>query len=235
MHGIASENFIYVAAGNWPRDTLSYFSYQGEGDPFAREYQYTTAYDQLLEFEPGSSEGTVFIVQSEPKAGIEALDILQKRFPAAELDQIRRPDDDRLIANVLRVPPGGGAGADFTAYAEPGASQRDLVRRGELLDIAGALAEFERRTGRFPDTGGVIAVGCASGAIGELCQFQDELGVETLADVRERPFTYGYWYQSDGTTFTLYAAFELPILQDESCRTAGPALIAEPHVFCMQG
>ncbi|MCH8162033.1 MAG: glycosyltransferase family 39 protein, partial [Chloroflexi bacterium] len=207
MHGIAGENIIYVAAGNWPRDTLTYFSYQGEGDPFAREYQYTTEYDQLLQFEPGSSEGTVFIVQSEPQEGIEALNVLQERFPAAELDHIWRPDDDRLIANVLIVPPGGGAAADFTAYAEPGASQRDLVRRQELLDIAGALAEFERLTGRFPDTGGVIAVGCAGGAIGELCRFQDELGVETLADARGRPFTYGYWYQSDGATFTLYAAF----------------------------
>ena len=126
-------------------------------------------------------------------------------------------------------------GADFTAYAEPGAAERDLARRGDLLRIAAALAEFERLTGRFPSTGGVIAVGCASGTIGELCQFQDELGVETLADVRGGAFRWGYWYQSDGATFTLYAAFELPILQDESCRTAGPALIAEPHVFCMQG
>lgn len=235
MHGMAAENTIFVAAGNWPRDTLSYFSYQGEGDPFTLEYEYTTEYDQLLQFQPGSSEGTVFIVQSEPKAGTEALDTLQERFPAAELEQIRRPADDRLIANVLLVPPGGGVGADFTAYTEPGASERDLGRRRDLLSIAAALAEFERLTGRFPSTGGVIAVGCASGTIGVLCQFQDELGVETLADVRGRPFRWGYWYQSDGATFTLYATFELPILREESCRTQDPILIAEPHVFCMHG
>ena len=236
MHGIAGENAIYVAAGNWPRDTLTYFSYQGEGDPFAREYQYTTEYDQLLRFELSSSEGIAFIVQSEPRAANEAFDTLQERFPAAERDYIwSRNDADDLIANVLLVPPGGGRGADFTAYAEPGASQRDLVRRQDLLDIAGALAEFERLTGRFPDTGGVIAVGCAGGAIGELCRFQDELGVETLADARGRPFTYGYWYQSDGATFTLYAAFELPILQEESCRIPEPTLSDEPHVFCMHG
>ncbi len=235
MHDIAGENAIYVAAGNWPRDTLTYFSYQGEGDPFALEYQYTTDYDQLLRFEPGSSEGTAFIIQSEPKEGIEALDVLQERFPAAELDHIWRPTDDRLIANVLFVPPGGGPGADFTAYAEPGATERDLVRRQELLDITGALGEFERSTGGFPSTGGLIAVGCANGAIGALCQFQDELGAETLADARARPFRWGYWYQSDGASFTIFAAFELPILQDESCRTTDPILMAEPHVFCMHG
>ena len=142
---------------------------------------------------------------------------------------------DRLLLVADYLSQTGGAAADFTAYAEPGASQRDLVRRGELLDIAGALAEFERVTGRFPSTGGVTAVGSANGAIGVLCQFQDELGVETVADVRERPFTYGYWYQSDGTTFTLYAAFELPILQDESCRAPESTLSDEPHVFCMHG
>ena len=68
-----------------------------------------------------------------------------------------------------------------------------------------------------------------------LCQFQDDLGVETLADARGRPFRYGYWYKSDGATFTLYAAFELPILQDESCRAPESTLSDEPHVFCMHG
>ena len=78
-------------------------------------------------------------------------------------------------------------------------------------------------------------MGCASGTIGELCQFQDELGVETLADVRGGPVRWGYWYESDGTSFAIYAAFELPILQEESCRTQDPILIAEPHVYCIRG
>ncbi len=78
-------------------------------------------------------------------------------------------------------------------------------------------------------------MGCVRESIGELCQFQDNLGAETLADARGRPFRYGYWYQSDGATFTLYAAFKLPISQEESCRTTDPTLITEPHVFCIHG
>ena len=151
IHEVAADNMVYAAAGDWAADTLTYLSYQGDGDPFVLEYQYSAGAGQLLSFQPASSRGTVFIIKDHP-AGINVVKNLRRRFPSAASDQIFLDDDaTKLIANVILVPAGGGEGADFSSYVEPGAEERDAQRRRDLLDIATVLAAYESRTGSAPD------------------------------------------------------------------------------------
>jgi len=234
IHRVASENAVYAASGDWAADTLTYLSYQGEGDPFLLEYRYTAGAGPILEYQPFSATGTVYIIKVHPQ-GVRVFERLQRRFPAASTDVILTNDNPpSVIANVVLVPPGGGAGADFSAYVEPGADQRDAQRRQDLQAIADALEAHAEEAGGYPTTDGYIEVGCVL-TEGPLCQFQDEVGPETFADPRGRPIRYGYWYTSDGNSFALYASLEEPIPQNETCTAADPVLAWEPSLFCVRG
>ncbi|MCH7580085.1 MAG: glycosyltransferase family 39 protein [Chloroflexi bacterium] len=235
IHDAAGENMVYAAAGDWAADTLTYLSYQGDGNPFVLEYRYTKVARELLTFQPASDRGTVFIIKDHP-AGTEVFDILRGRFPSATSDQIYLDDDAvTLIANVVQVPPGGGDGADFSAYVEPGAEERDATRRQDLSDIAAVLADYENRTGLLPTTDGSADVGCAYTALGQLCVFIGQLDPDTLADPRGRALRYGYWYESDGSSFTIYASLEIPLAPEEACITTDAFLALEPNLFCIRG
>lgn len=110
MHDIAPDYEIYAAAGNWPRDALTYLSYQGEGDPFARVYRYFTDATELLLIQPAPDRGMVFIIEAVPQ-NATVLDSLHGRFPGAVIDEIYYPDGSaNVIAHALRVPPSGGSG-----------------------------------------------------------------------------------------------------------------------------
>lgn len=234
IHDAAEENMVYAAAGNWAADTLTYLSYQGDGDPFILQYRYTKVARELLTFQPASDRGTVFIIKDHP-AGTEVFDILRERFPSATSDQILMDDAaGRLIANVVLVPAGGGEGADFSAYVAPGAEERDATRRQDLVDIAAVLVDYENRTGLLPTTGGSADIGCAYTGLGQLCIFNDQLDPETMADPRGRALRYGYWYESDGTSFTLYASLETPLAPEEACRTTDAFLASEPNLYCIR-
>ena len=109
MHDIAPENEIYAAAVNWPRDALTYLSYQGEGEPFAPVYRYFTDATQLLLIQPAPDRGTVFIIEAVPQ-NATVLNSLHRRFPSAVIDEIYYPDGSaNVIAHALRVPPNGGS------------------------------------------------------------------------------------------------------------------------------
>ena len=106
MQDIAGDHEIYAAAGNWPRDSLTYLSYQGDGDPFRREYTYFVDATQLLSVKPTVDTGTAFIIEATGGNAV-ILDTLRSRYPGAAVDIIRYPEgSSNVIAWVLRLPPG---------------------------------------------------------------------------------------------------------------------------------
>ena len=112
MRDIAGDYKIYAAAGNWPRDALTYLSYQGEGDPFTPVYTYFSDATELLAVELASDEGTALIIEAVPKNAV-IVETLSGRFPSAVIDSIYYPDgSSNIIAWVLRLPPDLGAGGD---------------------------------------------------------------------------------------------------------------------------
>jgi hypothetical protein len=107
MRDIASDHEIYAAAKNWPRDALTYLSYQGEGNPFAREYTYFVDANELLAIEPASDVGTAFIIEAGQQNDA-VVETIRSRFPGTIVDPIYYPDgSSNIIVRALLVPPGG--------------------------------------------------------------------------------------------------------------------------------
>lgn len=102
MKKIAPEYDIHAAAGNWPRDALTYLSYQGSGDPFKWVYTYTKNASEFLSRPLSKDKGTAFIVEAvnENRPVFEAL---TQRFESTKNDTIYY--NEKLIANVLLVQP----------------------------------------------------------------------------------------------------------------------------------
>ncbi|MEX0786468.1 MAG: glycosyltransferase family 39 protein [Dehalococcoidia bacterium] len=234
MHDLPGEYQIFAAAGNWPRDALTYISYQGEGDPFQPRYEYTNNASDLLGKPPAENVGTAFIIEAGNDDVVAAL---QERFPAATMEEIYYPDDTQnVIAYVLLVPPGGGEGAQTDAvFVATGGEERDDQRREALATIGAALTEYGERTGRFPDTADNVQTACVYVDLDALCVLQDELGLDIFIDPLGDPGRYGYWYSSNGLTFTIYSAFEGEVTAGETCTPTDAALAQRANLYCLRG
>ena len=102
---IADNYEVHLAAGNWPRNTLTYLSYGGEGDPFTWRYTYTQDASDLLGMAPAAQKGTAFIIEAVPN-NQTVIDELHRRYPDAEVHDIYYPDgSNKAIAVALLVPP----------------------------------------------------------------------------------------------------------------------------------
>lgn len=78
---------------------------------------------------------------------------------------------------------------------------RDQQRRADLEAVKGALETYRSRYGAYPPTGEVHS----------LCYFPADAGCklqEVLFPLPKDARNVGYWYQSDGTSFVLFASLE---------------------------
>ena len=251
---IADDYDVHVIAGNWPRNTLTYLSYGGEGDPFQCRYTYTSNAEELLAFPfastsgcpvgasrpPSQDRGTAWIIEAVSGYD-EAFGFLRTAYPTATRDQIHYPDgSETLLANVLLVPPGARATIDIPAAAtQPGASpvpgdaaERDAERRSELVLLAAALAKYKAESGSYPSSNSNVQSACVYEEIDVLCGFKAELGPGTFVDPFEDPHQYGYWYSSDGESFTLYALLEEAPAPEETCTISGD-LADRRNLYCL--
>ena len=232
MHDIPAGDAIYAAAGNWPRDSLTYLSYQGHGDPYKPRYDYTQDPGELLGVPVDQAKDTVFIIENAQN-GPTVVARLTKRYPTAAVDNIYYPSN-RVIATAITVPAGAKAVTDGgTPYIPPGGLERDATRRENLLQIVSALQQYRAEHGTYPETGGNPQTACAYEDLDKLCQFSDQLGIDTLKDPRKDTGKYGYWYSSDGTSFTLYASFEGPVKDEDTCAPPGD-LGRAANLYCLQ-
>ena len=233
MDRLTNDNQVYAAAGNWAGFTMTYFSYPGQGDPFVPAYRYYTNAEALLQIPPAADQGTVFIIAIKPYA-TAIKNTLAQRFPAATESVI--PSDDPSqpdIAHVLLIPPGAGPGADLSAYVPAGAAERDARRSADLDGIAEALLDRRRRGQQLPASGGTITVACVSGELGPLCPLKDQIGAESFEDPRGSPLRFGYWYESDGTHFSLYASFESLPPADKACHPRDGIVVDKFNLYCL--
>ncbi len=234
MHDVPADYDIYAAAGNWPRDALTYLSYQGHGDPFVARYKYSTEPNDYLSMVVPKDKGTVFIIESAG-AGPVVAERLRLRYPAATVDDIYYPSN-KVIARAVTVPPGAEAVTDTGApYVPPGGLERDAKRRSDLLRIVASLNQYREQHGSVPDTGGNTKTACAYVELDPLCVFESDLGIETLRDPRNDTGRYGYWYTSDGQSFTIYATFEGPVDAQTNCAPKGEDISRKPNLVCISG
>ena len=89
------------------------------------------------------------------------------------------------------------------------AQARDQQRIRDLISIAQALQKYHDKEGAYPSTNDNIQSLCVFRDLDALCaleEYLDPLPVDPLGD----PLEDGYWYKSDGKTFMLIAAVDLP-------------------------
>jgi Type II secretion system (T2SS), protein G len=114
---------------------------------------------------------------------------------------------------------------------EPGEGERDVTRQQDLAAIASALAEYRTDSGSYPDSNGDVQSLCAFDVDAgcELSEVLDPIPEDPLGD----PGTNGYWYASDGDTFTAWAQRESD--QGEECDNHPDHLSSFDSLFCVAG
>jgi hypothetical protein len=111
-------------------------------------------------------------------------------------------------------------------------TERDGQRRADLDRLSAALREYHEKYGSYPSTGGGIQSLCVYLDIDagcELGEFLKPLPRESMGQ------PYGYWYQSNGSTFTLYAALESPPPGGELCSSKPEFLAGVQYLWCVKG
>jgi sugar lactone lactonase YvrE len=108
MHTLLGKYAIYVGGANYPRDSLTYLTFKGSGDPFERQYTWiddvTTLMRQMPEAPPGQG---LAVILSNVDAGPPTFARLRERFPDAEVVELKSPPETgTLFARALLVPPG---------------------------------------------------------------------------------------------------------------------------------
>ena len=239
VDGISGDYQVIILAGRWPLAPLDYFTYQESGSVYRMQ-----PVAELPDIRPSPGQSTAFFVeyswqglitrhQFEPALNQEVITGLQEAYPDADIDLIYYPDDsDTGAAYVFLFPE--GAPISETPVQLEGAAGRDGQRRDDLLEIRSALEEYESEAGAFPATGGQVQAGCIHDGIDALCVIEPLLG-DKLLDPRGDG-QHGYWYWSDGSSFTLYAVFEQPLRIEEQCLAPGePAFAGRDDIYCIRG
>lgn len=129
-------------------------------------------------------------------------------------------------------PTAGPAQATATQESQVAGADRDEIRMSDLAAIGRALEEYRQEHDAYPDNEGGIQslcvfpefdVGC------ELNEVLDPLPVDPLGD----PANNGYWYQSDGDSFVLFAQRESELFP--ACDEHPQHLREFRSVLCVRG
>jgi hypothetical protein len=122
-----------------------------------------------------------------------------------------------------------GVGA---AQGDP--AQRDTQRRNDLLLLLGAAQALKAKDGSYPTTKSNVQTVCAYQDIDIACKLKETFVGNLPSDPLGDPVKNGYWYSSDGSSVTLYAALENDVSADQRCQTNDAELKKHPNVVCVK-
>jgi hypothetical protein len=100
--------------------------------------------------------------------------------------------------------------------------------------LAWVLADYKAKNGSYPSTSSNVQSACVYEEIDALCGFKAGLGGDTFVDPFGDPQEDGYWYASDGQSFTLYALLEEAPRPEETCKGPGD-LGTKQNLYCLAG
>jgi hypothetical protein len=123
-----------------------------------------------------------------------------------------------------------------TPSSEADALARDALRLQDLALLQAALAKYRDRFHEYPDSGGVQTM-CAYKELDKGCDIakvldDDQKGI--LEDPLGEPLRNGYWYSSDGETYTIWMRREGPAKPgDPVCSEIVDFLKDKGPLFCI--
>jgi len=176
MATIVPRYTTWVGGANFPRDTLTYWTYQGAGNPERRNYYWLDDVTVLLRqrMVSTSNRGLAFIL-ANVGAGPRVLAELERRYPAHELVELRYPPDGGVaFAKALLVPPEGEAvtpSAPAETPTVPGAAVvpppgKLREPRGVALTAAGEILVCDFGNNRIQELGMDFSVVRVWGTLG---------------------------------------------------------------------
>ncbi len=155
-------------------------------------------------------------------------------------NQAQSPDVVRATVEAAPVSPTPWAPA-ATEIPTPGptaipaivAQERDQTRLSDLYKIGVALEQYKADKGEFPSNNNNVQSGCSYKDLDALCKIKDYLD-PIPTDPDGNPVTNGYWYVSDGKTFTLIAGVDSPAdASPEKCEQRFYDHTKKTNLFCL--
>ena len=189
---------IWVGGANFPRDSLTYLSYQGKGEP-RPNYVWIEDVRTLrdLKTTPRPGKGMAFVLANEGQ-GPAVLAELAQRYPSHAVEELRFPaEGGRVFAKALLVAPDGAAApvvaaATDDSEAPPAEAPKAAAPAKELAQPRGVavaangdvvVADFgHHRVERFGRDGSLAAQWGGEGDT--LGSFKEPSGVAVSADGR---------------------------------------------------
>lgn len=122
-----------------------------------------------------------------------------------------------------------------TALPEYLAMLRDRTRMDDLAKIATALKQYHDAKGEYPSTGNNTQTLCVYKDIDAGCKLADYLGTIPVDPLGE-PNSHGYWYRSDGKTYSLAAAVDVPTNATPlDCNQDLAKATGHSYLYCLTG
>jgi DNA-binding beta-propeller fold protein YncE len=121
MRTLVGQYAIWVGGANFPRDSLTFLSYPGEGDPFERRYVWLDDITFLQRFipQPPPGRGLAIILSTIDYAPI-LFQQLTQQFPVHEIVELRYPPETGpVFARALLVPANEAPHPVSPAQVEP--------------------------------------------------------------------------------------------------------------------
>jgi hypothetical protein len=121
-----------------------------------------------------------------------------------------------------------------TVVSGPVVEARDKTRKDDIERMAAALQKYYDKKKEYPSTGGNLQTLCTYVDIDAGCKVKDFID-PIPSDPRGDPAMNGYWYTSDGKSYTLIAAMELPAnaTPPGSCPEAAAKHTKKPNLYCL--
>ncbi len=130
--------------------------------------------------------------------------------------------------------PTSEAAPTATPSSEADALARDAERLRELALLRASLAEYRDRFDKYPSTGGQIQTLCRYEKLDKGCDLKKVLDADEVG-ILEDPLSVdkGYWYASDGETYTIWMLREGPANPgDPVCSQIPPGFSGMSSLFC---
>lgn len=217
LDDLPGDPYVYLYSGRWGfyYETRLFLAPEREGEDRSREFSATGSFS----LEADRSRDVVYIFMIPY---LEQLRQVERLYPGGTTFESEAKDNDgkpyfrayylpRLpgaAEGPPGIPPGGtptaGPQASATPPARAGGEERDATRMRDLAALGEALEAYRSKHGSYPDNGGGIQTLCVFREFDVGCELE-EVRKPLPEDPLGNPTDNGYFYSSNGRTYTIYA------------------------------